>query len=105
FPVVSRRNEVVQQHAVSYLARQLHHFHSGRADVNRNVLWRAIAVHDVDLDVFDLNKLAFEGDFLHREQTTDDLNSLTHSLKRFSPIDSHLCCERLPPDSEAAHHA
>ena len=39
FAVVSRRHEIVQQHAVRYLARELHHLHSGSADVDRDILW------------------------------------------------------------------
>src|SRR5712692_3537071 len=59
FAVVSGRHQIVEQDSVGYLACKLHHLHSSRADVNWNLLGQTVTVNDVDLDVFDLNELAF----------------------------------------------
>ena len=66
--VVVGADEVVEEHAVADLAGERHHLHRGRADVDRDLLGRAVAVDDVDLDVVEVDELAVEGDALHREQ-------------------------------------
>ena len=58
-------------------------------------------MHDVDLDVFDVNEFTFVGDLLHREQAANDFDCLAHRLKRLAAIDSDLGREGLPPHAES----
>src|SRR5262249_29253586 len=68
--VVDRRYEIVEKHPVRNLSRQLHHLHTRRTNVDRNVFWRAAAMHDIDFDILDLNKFALECYFFHRKQAS-----------------------------------
>ena len=98
--VVAGPDEVVEQHAVADLAGERHHLHRGRADVDRDVLRRAVAVDDVDLDVVEVHELAVEGDALHREQPPRRLDRLAHRLERVAAVDADLRRERLPPRAD-----
>src|SRR5262249_40272374 len=101
--IVRRGHEVVQQYPVRDFTGQLHHFHSGCSDVDRDLFWASIAVDDVYLDVIHVYKLALERDLLHSKQVAYDFDCLSHRYQRFSPADTNLGGQRFPPHAQPAH--
>ncbi len=61
---------------------------------------RPIAVHDVDLDVGDVDELAVERDVLHRDQPAKHLDVLAHRPQRPLAPDADLRRERVPPGAD-----
>jgi hypothetical protein len=83
-------------------ARELHHLHAGRPDVDRHVLGPSFLVDVVELDAVEVDVVPVEGDRLVGQQPADRGDHFAHRPQRLRPIDADPRRQRIPPRAETA---